>query len=620
MGKIAGRLKHFTKSWFKITSDRVIASWLNGYKIPFCTEVHQLLPPVEPKWSKKEFSDMNCAIAELKSKSAIETCSPEEGQFLSRIFLVPKPDGSHRFIINLKELNQFINPPHFKMEDGRTVTKLLAQNCYMASLDLKDAYYLIPIDPLFRKFLRFYFNGQLYQFTCLPFGLCTAPYLFTKIMKPVAHYLRQLGVSLVIYIDDILIIGDSFAKCEANVKLAEKILIELGLIVNYKKSQLIPTQNCKFLGVFYNSRRMTVELPREKREKIITLTEKFRKNRNYTIQEFSETLGFLVSCCHAVKYGLVYTKAFEQLKFEALLQNPNNYKAKLTINEEVAKDFQWWKKVGALSVNPIRYPSFDLEIFTDASQSGWGAACNGARAHGFWSESEKMQSINVLELTAVFFGLKCFANDKKNCQILLRVDNTTAISYVNRMGGVQLKILSNLAKEIWMWCEKKNIWIFASYISSENNVEADEESRRLQANTEFEMSITGFCRIAKEFGNPDIDLFATRVNAKCEKYVSWKKDPCSVAVDAFTLSWREYHFYAFPPFALILRVLQKIKYERSQGIVVVPNWPTQPWFPLYQSMLVSEPLYLCAESYILPIDRQTQFWKGVTLVAGLLSG
>uniref|UniRef100_A0A1B0DIH8 Core-binding (CB) domain-containing protein n=1 Tax=Phlebotomus papatasi TaxID=29031 RepID=A0A1B0DIH8_PHLPP len=95
--------------------------------------------------------------------------------------------------------------------------------------------------------------------------------------------------------------------------------------------------------------------------------------------------------------------------------------------------------------------------------------------------------------------------------------------------------LSNLAKEIWKWCEERNLWIFASYISSENNTEADEESRKLQENTELELKLSAFNRIVKKFGKPDIDLFASRVNATCRKYVSWKKDHQSIAVDAFYL-------------------------------------------------------------------------------------
>lgn len=223
---------------------------------------------------------------------------------------------------------------------------------------------------------------------------------------------------------------------------------------------------------------------------------------------------------------------------------------------------------------------------------------------------------------AVFFALKCFAEQLSDCDILHRVDNTTAIAYINKKGRVRYKSLSSLAKEIWEWCEEKNLWIYASYIRSTENVEADYESRRLEAETEYSLSDTAFGTIKKNFGEPTIDLFATRTNSKCKEYVSWKKDPGSVAVDAFTIKWKTHFFYAFPPFLVILRVLEKIRFEKSVGIVIVPHWPAQAWFPIYISMLESKPVYFQPNiNLLLTLNRQPHpVWERITLVAGILSG
>ena len=123
---------------------------------------------------------MDQCISELLSKKAIRPCQAVPGQFVSDIFLVPKPDGSSRFILNLKHLNSFVVKEHFKLEDSRSVSKLLEKGMFMASLDLKDAYYTIPIHRTHRKFLRFRYNGCLYEFLCLPFGLSSAPYVLQK--------------------------------------------------------------------------------------------------------------------------------------------------------------------------------------------------------------------------------------------------------------------------------------------------------------------------------------------------------------------------------------------------------------------------------------------------------
>ena len=558
-------------------------------------------------------------LKDLGKKGVIEKCNSCEFEFISGIFLVPKPDGSNRLILNLKNLNSFIDTHHFKLEDGRTVTRLMSKNCYMSKLDLKDAYYLVSIHISSRKYLRFEFEETLYEFTCLPFGLNIAPFIFTKMLKPVVSYLRELGLLSVIYLDDILLLADTYDECLRNVTLSKSLLQDLGFIINYEKSDLIPSQACSYLGFIYNSREMTVGLPIKKRQKIKDIVN-LKLNQEIKIKEFARILGVLVSSCVAVNYGWVYTKASERAKYLALEGNNNNYDCKMIVTKEIIDELKWWNGIDKLSKNPIRETTFELEIFTDASLSGWGAFCNGQRANGHWRQDERSHFINHLELLAAYFGLKVFANDRKNCQIILRIDNTTAICYINRMGGVQYENLSKIAKTIWQWCEKRNIWIFASYIASKDNIEADFESRRLKSNTEIELNNLTFNKITRLFGNPDIDLFVSRANAKCKLYVSWRKDPESIAIDAFTISWKDYFFYAFPPVSMILRTLQKIRNECACGIMVVPNCPSQPWYPLFKDMLISKPFEFKAKTNIIFSSSSTdRFWNKITLVAGILS-
>lgn len=129
---------------------------------------------------------MRQSITNLLELGAVETCSPCREQFISKIFLRPKPNGKYRFILNLKPLNKFIESDHFKMEDIRTAIKLVSQDFFMCSIDLKESYFLVAIAPEHRKYLRFEFERVLYQFTALPYGLSTAPSVFTKLMKPVS--------------------------------------------------------------------------------------------------------------------------------------------------------------------------------------------------------------------------------------------------------------------------------------------------------------------------------------------------------------------------------------------------------------------------------------------------
>jgi len=124
---------------------------------------------------------------------------------------------------------------------------------HMATLDLEDAYLLVPIFEDHRKFLRFQWRSKTFEFTALPFGLSTAPYIFTKILRPVITYLRKKGYQSVIYLDDFLLLGSSSEECRANVNASVNLLHSLGFVVNCAKSHLEPSTKCKYLGfIFYS--------------------------------------------------------------------------------------------------------------------------------------------------------------------------------------------------------------------------------------------------------------------------------------------------------------------------------------------------------------------------------
>lgn len=230
--------------------------------------------------------------------------------------------------------------------------------------------------------------------------------------------------------------------------------------------------------------------------------------------------------------------------------------------------------------------------------------------------------INVLELKAAFLALKCFAENLYDCDILLRIDNITAIATINRMGSVQLRHLNDIARDIWMWCERRKIWLFASYINTKENIDADFLSRKRFEDTEWELADYAYNKIIDAFGLPEIDLFASRCNSKCSIFVSWKNEPGAWAIDAFTISWSDLSFYAFPPFAIILKSIHKIISDKAEGIVVVPYWPTQPWYPIFKKLIISDTIFFEPDTYLLksPFRNTHKLCRSLTLVAAKLSG
>lgn len=116
----------------------------------------------------------------------------------------------------------------------------------MVKLDLKDAYLQIPIHPAHHQFLKFQWEGETYQFRCLPFGLSSAPRVFTKILRPMVGFLRQLGIHLLIYLSDRLLLHQQRGTLTNLIAFIIQFLLSLGLVINREKSLLDRTQSRSF--------------------------------------------------------------------------------------------------------------------------------------------------------------------------------------------------------------------------------------------------------------------------------------------------------------------------------------------------------------------------------------
>ena len=166
-------------------------------------------------------------------------------------------------ILNLKRFNQHVEYQHFKMDPVWTAISLITSNCYMGSIDLKDAYYSVPIAKPHQRYLKFEWNNMLYKFSCIPNGLAFYRRKFIKLMKPVFATLRQLGHLSSDYIDGSWLMGPGWDDCAKNVVDTVKLLDTLGFVVHPEKSVFIPTQKLVFLGFNFNFQLSTSTLFKE---------------------------------------------------------------------------------------------------------------------------------------------------------------------------------------------------------------------------------------------------------------------------------------------------------------------------------------------------------------------
>ena len=586
----AGRLADHLDFWKSLTSDRNILNTVKGLSLELFKYPYQKFVPHEYKFTDVEKAALSIEIDKMLEKHIIVKADWEDEQYISNIFLRDKKDGSFRIILNLSTLNEMIEYHKFKMDTLVSAINLITPNCYMASIDFKDAYYSVAIRRDQRKWLRFTYEGELYEFTCLPNGLTSGPRLFTKVTKPVFSTLREKGHLNTIYIDDSLLIGDTWEECASNIIDTIEVAMKSGFVVHPMKSIFEPTQEIEFLGFWLNSVLMTVKLTERKASTIKVMCVDLLLIKKPSIRTVAKLIGKLVSSFPGVMYGKLFYRVLDNEKTLALKQHAGDFEAHMKLSNVAKEDLQWWIDNILNAYCPIVHDNPSITVFSDASLTGWGGTVDGIETGGNWSVSEQTFHINVLELFAVYYVLASLCNNLENCHIRIMVDNKTALAYINNMGG-RKPLCNSVTRKIWMWCKERNIWLSAAYITSSENVIADRMSRISHQISEWELKQDIFNKLVKFFGEPSIDLFASRLNYKCDRYVAWQPDPFAVAIDAFTINWgNENLSYIFPPFCLIGRVLQKIDFDKADAIVIVPYWTTQPWWSKLLRLLTTCPL------------------------------
>ena len=277
------------------------------------------------------------------------------------------------------------------------------ENCYMASVDLTDAYYTVPVAVEHRRYLRFLWRNRLFQYTCLSNGLVSALRYFTKLLKPVYSTLCSQGYLNVGYINDSYLQGDSNTECRSDILTTLNVIESLGFLINHEKSVLQPCQKLVLFGFLSDSVNMKVFLAAEKRERIILACQQLLKRSVISIRKVAHVIGLLVSSLPAVQYGPLHYRSLEIDKNIALQQNNGNCKVIMTLSSESVSDLGRWVTSLPIAWKNITMGNPTIEMATDASTLGWGAVCNGKSAQGMWPPLEKQKHINELELLAIYF-------------------------------------------------------------------------------------------------------------------------------------------------------------------------------------------------------------------------
>ena len=389
---IGGRLRFFTEQWGLITGDPMILEALGGYKIPLLKMPSQTREPNPILFSWEEKRAINREIEEMISEKVIKAVAKTPNQLVSNLFARPKKDEERvRPILNLRPLNREVGYQHFKMDSLESIKNSLRPSVWMVKIDLKSAFWHLPIWEEHKQLLRFNWEGTLYQMEVLPFGLGSAPRIWTKIMKAPIGFLRKLGMQIAIYLDDMLIVSNSLMESVQDRDIVMFFLEQLGLVVNLKKSVLTPSRQMEYLGFILDSENMEIRLSLRKASSISDTCLHLMNNPTLTLRELCSLIGKLYAVNHAVALAPLQIRSLQMLQIQAQ-KSMLQYGSMVTLNQQCLGELNWWvENLTLLEGKAFHLEEPDLILYSDAATSaGWGAhTLGGGPNGGFMAQRRK---------------------------------------------------------------------------------------------------------------------------------------------------------------------------------------------------------------------------------------
>ena len=588
---VGARLSHFAPAWAHLfgQDSRPARTVREGVGLHFKSRPSLTRHPVVFA-THSSLDGLKRAASLLEQKKVIAPVRDRSSLgFYSRLFLVPKRTGEDRPVIDLSPLNRQLDVPSFKMETQASVREAIRPGEWVTTIDIKDAYLHVPMATTTQRYLRFRVGSQVYQFRSLPFGLSTSPREFTKLLQPIVQLLRAHGVVLHAYLDDWLIRANSPQQARRDAYLVANVLQSLGWIVNQPKSCFNPSQDFVFLGMRFvtSSHSVRVHPSDDLRARLSLRLDRLARNPELTARELTSLFGLLQYLAPLVPQGRMRLRPIQWTFKRLWSQNTGSWRDRLVLSRSILRDLQWWISVEAFSGVPTVKPEASLTLFTDASTTGWGAIVKNHSASGAWNAQTAQRHINCLEIQAVLQALKALHDVLAGKVVRLMIDNRTAVAYIRNVGGIRSKSLNDLAIKVHKLALRMNTTLLPVFIPGSRNVSADALSRRGQIQeSEWTLDQTVLDSVFQSWGQPWLDLFATKHNRRLSQFVCPFLDEQAYDVDALALSWKDLGLvYAFPPPKSIPEVIRKFSNSSgTQMILIAPLRVSSSWTPELMQM------------------------------------
>lgn len=525
--------------------------------------------------------------------------------------VIPKrQEGKFRLLLDGRKVNEFLYCPRFKFERLTELEHLLQPGEFMMGVDLKDGYWQLRMSEEAQQYLGFEWQGRYYVFTVLPFGITSAPWGFQKLMREFSARLRSRGFRLVNYLDDFLfLLGTD--KAEA-LRARDELLAEFraaGLEINAAKSQLEPTTRLQCLGFTIDSATMRFEVPEARWAGFqAALTAVRQSGGTCGARTLARAVG------HAVSLHLVagrFVRLFTRACTAALAAAPS-WDADVPLGPEVRAEVDFWaglrrEALTAQVCAESAVVGVDVTLNTDASSFAWaGVASAELRAKGYLKPWERELSSGLREVLAIERALLALQQHLRGKRVLVRTDSTNARSAVEHGSGRPL--IHAAALRIFWWAQEQGVRLTVAWVPREQNAEADALSK-LEESCDWQLHPKWFGLLDVRWGKHTVDRFASAENRQGGlRFNSLYYSPGAEAVDCFTQDWNgegEVN-WCNPPFALVGRLWAFLRAKSVRAAtVIVPDWPSAPWWPALCSVAGWSPAVLEVQE----LDRAVDLFR-----------
>ena len=580
---VQGRLKKCTKFWEDELEapEFVLGIIRSGYRLPFI----RLPPPVcmqNHRSALDNASFVSDSIRELLLANCIVECN-ECPLVCSPLQVVSNAKGKQRLVIDLRYVNQYLVHYKFKYEGLNVIPSLFQRGDFMITFDLKSGYHHVDINHDCWSYLGFswYEPGgcrQFFMFRVLPFGLSTACYVFTKLLRPLVKYWRAKGRRVIVYIDDGIGAASTLQEAVEHSTAIQADLGDAGFVLNMVKSKLDPHQVGDWLGFIIDLTLGCFRVPEEKIERLKDSALGITHPSRVPIRAVASIVGQIMSMSLALgPIARLRTRALY-----AVINRYSSWYAWVALTEDAKEELSFWQNnIVALNGQPIWFKSGATRIvFSDASDSGYGGysvEVGPQFVHGTWSEHEAQLSSTWRELKAVYQVLCSLAPKLKGHIVKWFTDNQNVTRIVQ--SGSKKPHLQDGAMAIYEVCFQNGIKLEMEWIPRSQNELADYISR-IQDFDDWMVDPNFFNFINMAWGPHTVDCFAASHNSQVARFHSRFWCPGAEAVDTFTVNWEDEMCWLVPPVYLVGRALRHAEVCKTRGTLVVPMWKSAVFWPL----------------------------------------